>query len=51
MTRESLEIKCASEEKRRINVAIMHGVSAGALTPDPGDLNHAEVVHLPLKMG
>jgi hypothetical protein len=28
-----------------------YGVSARALTPYPGDLNHAEVVHLPLKMG
>jgi hypothetical protein len=28
-----------------------YGVSARALTPYPGDLNTAEVVHLPLTMG
>jgi hypothetical protein len=28
-----------------------YGVSAWALTPYPGDFNHAEVAHLPLKMG
>jgi hypothetical protein len=28
-----------------------YGVITRALTPYPGDLNHDEVVHLPLKMG
>jgi hypothetical protein len=41
----------AGVQLRQLFKSAGYGVSAWALTPYPGDLNQAEVVHLPLKMG